>query len=115
MKVCEIQINNRILRFTDFEFMNYGSRHHIAWSKLSHGVVLRHEAVHLQVAQVRAFAAQCLGKQKTRGLLQIERRGMKLNKFHVADFSSGMESHRNPIASSDGRVRGNEVELEQTD
>ena len=39
---------------------------------------------------------------------------MKFNKFHVADFSSGMQSHRNPIASSDGRVSGIAVELPQT-
>ena len=52
-------------------------------------MVLRHEADFFVVAQICAVAAQSFGNQKAWRVFQIERGGMELDEFHVADFGPG--------------------------
>src|SRR5437899_8977072 len=77
--------------------MQNSPRHHIAQRKLAHGVILGHEAMHFKIAQVSALAPQRVRKQKSRGILKIESRRMKLDKLHVADFGAGAKRHSNAI------------------
>jgi len=74
-------------------------------------MVLRHEAMQLDVAQVCAFAAQSLREQKAWGILQVQRRGVELDKFHIADFGAGTICHGDAVPGGDRRVGGVAVEL----
>ena len=65
----------------------------------------------IRIAQVSAFAAQRLRKQKARRALQIKSCRMELNELHVADLGAGPECHRDAIARSDAGVGGVGIDL----
>ena len=104
---------NRFRGAADFHLVDNGTRYHIARCKFSHGMVLRHEATHLEIAQVSALTPQGFGEEKAGSALQIQRRGMELNELHVADLGAGAKGHRHSVAGSDGGIGGVAIELTQ--
>ena len=111
IEMGQIQINYRILGPADFEFMNDGAGDDVARGQFGHGMVLGHEAIHLEVAKVGTFAPQGLREKKARGFFQVERGGMELDELHVADFGAGTERHGDAIAGGNTGVGGVAIEL----
>src|SRR5437879_13573470 len=72
--------------------MHDGTRHHVARCEFSHRMVLRHEAAHLQVTQVRAFTAQSFREQETGSALHIQRRRVELDELQVAELAPARRS-----------------------
>ena len=60
-------------------------RHNIAWGKFEQRMIALHEALHLGVTQLCAFASKRLAQQKARHAGQAEGGGVKLVKLHVRD------------------------------
>ena len=114
IQVREIKIHERILGMADLHLVHDGPRHHIARSQFRQRVIFCHEAVHLDIAQIRAVAPQRLREQKAWSLFQVQRGGMKLNELHVADFRSGAEGHSYAISRGYLGVRGVAIELSHT-
>src|SRR5689334_6231262 len=74
---------------------------HVAGGKLSHWMVLRHEAHAGGIQEQRAFAPQSLRKQEPWCASYRERCWMKLKKLHVADGGAGAISHGYTVAGCD--------------
>ena len=111
IQVREIEVDNRLLGGADTQFVNDGPGHDIARRQFAEGMVLRHEAQHLIIAQICAFAAQSFRKQESRSFLQIQRRGMKLDEFHVTDLCARAERHGHAVGRRYPGIGGVAVEL----
>src|SRR5579863_3273681 len=57
VEMSEVEVDDRVLSTADLKLVNNGASHDVARSEFSHGVILGHETVHLEIAQVSALAA----------------------------------------------------------
>jgi len=76
-------------------------------------VILRHEALQLQITQIRTFTAQGLGEQEARSAFQKQRRRVELDELHIADFCAGAIGHSDAIAGGHSGVRSVAVNVAQ--
>ncbi len=98
IQVREVEVDKRILGAANFHFMDNRPRHNVTRRHLRQRMVFSHEAVHLNVPQITALAAQPFCQQKTRRFLHVQRGGAKLNEFHVTHFRTRAEGHRHPVS-----------------
>ena len=114
VEVSQIEIHNGFFGAADLHLMHDGTRHHVARCEFSHRMVLRHEAAHLQVTQVRAFTAQSFREQETGSALHIQRRRVELDELQVADLGAGAKRHCYSVAGSDSWIGGVAIKLAQS-
>src|SRR5579864_2186117 len=74
-------------------------------------MVLGHEAIKLEIAQIRALAPQALIQKKARHLLHVKGRGTKLNELQVGDFRTRAKRHAHAIGRSRFRIGGISINL----
>src|SRR5882672_7942802 len=58
LEMSEVEVSDGLGTARDFELVNDGAGHYISRSQLAERMVFVHEAIHLHVAEVRAFPAQ---------------------------------------------------------
>ena len=63
------------------------------------------EAFAFGVPEERAIASQSFRQQKTRRLIEMERRGMELNKLDIANHGPRPPGHRHAVAGSNIGIR----------
>ena len=100
VEMSQVQIDERILGSADFHLMQDGAGHKIPRRQFSHGMILSHELVHLEVSQVCTFGAQRFRQQESRHLLHVQGRRMELNELQIAEFRTGPEGHRCAVCRS---------------
>src|SRR5581483_6783006 len=101
IEMREIEINGSVRALHQVKLVSDRAGNHVARRKLGQLVILRHEALQLEVAQVAALAAQSFGEEETRSALEEQRRGVELHELHVPDFGSGAKGHCDTVAGSD--------------
>src|SRR5207248_10526103 len=111
IEMRQVEIHHSILRVAEVQFVNDGARYHIARRELMHGMVTVHEAVQFHIAQVSAFTAQRLRKQKSWRIFHRQRSGMELHELHVAEFRAAAEGHRHTISSSNAGISRFTIDL----
>ena len=70
MKMRQVEIDRCVGPCCNFQLMRNRAGDHIARSQFGQLVILRHEALQLEVAEVGAFATQRFRQQKPRSVLQ---------------------------------------------
>ena len=70
---------------------------------------LRHEAFAVAIDEGGAFAAQGLGRQRSRVNANIERGGVELHELSIGDTGSRPRRHGDPDAAGIRRVRRNGI------
>ena len=83
----------------------------VARGELAHLVVVGHEPVAVAVDEVRPFAADGFGDQRTARPGDVQRRRVELHHLHVLQRRAGAVRHRVPVGGRDLRVGRFAVEL----
>src|SRR5256885_12620454 len=74
-------------------------------------MLLGHKPHHFHVAKIRTLAAQCLGEEKTRRLLQIKRCRVKLDELEIGDLCARTIRHGHTITGRNAGICCIDVEL----
>ena len=81
-------------------------RHDVARRQLGLRMLVHHEALSELVEQHRAFAAQRLGQQRQRIVVDRQSRGMELDELDIHQPALPPGSHRQAVAGRLGRIGG---------
>ena len=76
----------------------------VARRQIARRMVRGHERLAARVDQPRAFSAQRLGNEKSRGARHVERRGMELDELEIGDARTRVVGERDAVARRHDRI-----------
>ena len=105
-------IKKEIVLATNFEFMINGPGHDVSGGQFSHGMVFLHEGGPcLGEEESGSFPTKGLADQKGFGVGMIKTRGVKLDKFKIADRTPRTIGHRDTVTRGNVGIGGVEIDL----